>query len=63
MAKYLKYDESTGIITDGKGTVLTTLHGYSGIDIKESKSVDEMIKLKNAGFTAQEIIEMRKAGL
>ena len=32
-------------------------------EIEEQSSTDEMIKLKNAGFTAQEIIEMRKAGL
>ena len=60
---YLNYDPLTGIITDVSGNIVTTMSGYVPVTIDDSSSVDEMIKLKNAGFTAQEIIEMRKAGL
>ena len=60
---YLNYNPSTGQIIDATGYVVATMSGYPPVTIDDSSSVDEMIKLKNAGFTAQEIIEMRKAGL
>lgn len=61
--KYLEYNESTGEIKDSTGNFVTTLTGFSGIEIKESNDVDNLIKLKNAGFTAEEIIQIKKAGL
>ena len=63
--KYLKYDEISGQITDANGSFLHTATGFIGIEIdaESISSVDEMIKLKNAGFTAQDIIEIKKAGL
>lgn len=61
--KYLKYDESTGMITDSKGVVVTTLLGYSGIEVESDTSIDDMIKLKNSGFTAEEVIQIKKANL
>ena len=63
--KYLKYDEISGQITDANASLVYTLSGFIGIEIdaESSSSVDEMIKLKNAGFTAQDIIEIKKAGL
>lgn len=63
--KYLEYDEITGIIKDGGGLTVTTSLGYSGIEIEKEtiSTTEEMIKLKNAGFTAQDIIEIKKAGL
>ena len=63
--KYLKYDEISGQITDANASLVYTLSGFIGIEIdaESISSVDEMIKLKNAGFTAQDIIEIKKAGL
>ena len=61
--KYLKYDEQTGQITDAHGAIVYNISGYTGIEIKDSTNVDDLIKLKNAGFTAEEIIAIKKAGL
>tara|TARA_R110000744_G_scaffold380568_1_gene503239 strand:+ start:20708 stop:20902 length:195 start_codon:yes stop_codon:yes gene_type:complete len=61
--KYLNYDESTGIITDANGLILTTYAGATPVEIKESTSIDDMIKLKNSGFTAEEVIQIKKANL
>lgn len=61
--KYLKYDESTGMVTDSKGLVVTTMVGFSGIEIEANTSIDDMIKLKNSGFTAEEVIQIKKANL
>ena len=63
MKVILNYDELTGNITDSKGVYLFMYGGLSYDSVDDMTSIDEMIKLKNAGFTAQEIIEMRKAGL
>lgn len=61
MKTYLNYDESTGAVTDKNGLVITTFAGAVAVKIKESTSVDDMIKLKNSGFTAEEVIAIKKA--
>ena len=64
--QYLNYDPATGAVTDGIGALVTTLKGYAPIDIDskpESTSIDDMIKLKNSGFTAEEVIAIKKANL
>ena len=64
--QYLNYDSSTGNVTDATGCILATLPGFTPIEIKEepkSTSVDDMIKLKNSGFTAEEVIAIKKANL
>ncbi len=63
MAKYLKYDPETGMITDNTGMSVYTYVGAVPIEIKEATSIDDMIKLKNAGFTAEEVIQIKKSGL
>ena len=62
---YLKYDVITGMITDASGILVTTLMGFTPVDVKESTStsIDDMIKLKNSGFTAEEVIAIKKANL
>ena len=64
--QYLNYDTATGMITDNTGALVTTLMGYAPISIdsqSESTSIDDMIKLKNSGFTAEEVIAIKKANL
>ena len=61
--KYLKYDELSGEITDGNGGFVTTMLGFTGIEIKESGGVDDLCKLKNAGFTAEEMIDLKRKEL
>ena len=61
--KYLKYEPSTGNITDANGTLVSTMPGFIPIEVEQSTGVDDIIKLKNAGFTAEEIIAIKKASL
>lgn len=66
MNNYLKYDVLTGMVTDGTGALVTTLAGFIPVKIEElqsSTSIDDMIKLKNSGFTADEVIAIKKANL
>jgi len=60
---YLNYDPATGNITDGKGTMVTNMPGFVPVAVEEKSGVDDLIKLKNAGFTAEEIIALKKADL
>ena len=64
--QYLKYDPATGNITDNLGALVTTMSGWIPVEIDskpESTSIDDMIKLKNSGFTAEEVIAIKKANL
>jgi len=64
--QYLKYDVVTGNVTDNKGSLVVCMAGFIPIDIEQyevSTSVDDMIKLKNSGFTAEEVIAIKKANL
>ena len=64
MKQYLEYDQLTGNILDGKGLVVCTFLGYTPVSIEASStSIDDMIKLKNSGFTAEEVIQIKKANL
>jgi len=61
---YLQYDVGTGQILDAGGVLVSTLMGFSPVYIDEKSSgVDDIIKLKNAGFTAEDIIAIKKANL
>ena len=64
--QYLKYDPISGVITDNLGLMVTTMPGWGPVEIDdkpESTSIDDMIKLKNSGFTAEEVIAIKKANL
>ena len=64
--QYLNYDPVSGLITDNLGAMVTTMPGWVPVEIDnkpESTSVDDMIKLKNSGFTAEEVIAIKKANL
>lgn len=65
--QYLRYNPVNGDIYDKNNALVTTsMLGYDPIEIDskpESTSIDNMIKLKNAGFTAEEVINITKANL
>lgn len=61
--KYLKYDPVSGIITDGSGAHVATFPSFVPVEIDKNTSIDDMIKLKNSGFTAEEVIAIKKANL
>ena len=65
MSVYLKYNEGSGNITDANGTLVSCFKGFKGVDVDENKStsIDDMIKLKNSGFTAEEVIAIKKANI
>jgi hypothetical protein len=63
---YLKYDPTSGNITDDTGMMVACYPGAAPLSIDEkpeSTSIDDMIKLKNSGFTAEEVIAIKKANL
>ena len=62
MAKVLlDYDKSTDTVSAPDGSHIGVA---KGLELhKETSTVEELIKLKNAGFTAAEVIEIGKAGL
>ncbi len=62
--QYLEYDRVSGAIVDGCGTLVANFTGFVPIEVEESQSdIVNVIKLKDAGFTADEIIAMKKAGI
>ena len=64
MKKTLEYDYVTGVMTDKSNFVVGTYCGVISFDDEQSStSVDDMIKLKNSGFTAEEVIAIKKANL
>lgn len=63
MKQYLEYDPASGVILDSVGTVVHTIPGFSPIQLETNNKVNDVIKLKDAGFTADEIIAMKKAGV
>ena len=62
----INYEPLTGNITSDTGLVVATYVGLNHLEHKEkevSSTVDDLIKLKNSGFTAEEVIEIKKADL
>lgn len=60
----LEYDEATAQITDATGCMVGTWGGLKSFDsTNESVPASTLIKLKEAGFDAEEIIAMNKAGM
>lgn len=67
MKAIFEYEKVSGAITDSTGIVVY-MAGMIPFEDEEkeasqSNDIDGMIKLKNAGFTAEEIIAMKKAGI
>lgn len=61
----LNYDPGTGQISDDNGMIICSWAGLQAQEVKESNAsnsadIDELIKLKNAGFDTDDIVELRK---
>lgn len=58
----LNYDAVTGQITDNIGTILLT---WMGLENHQTKSgdVEMLVKLKNAGFETDDIVELHRKEL
>lgn len=60
----LKYDKDTGMLYEGDGA--TMIASWNGLEQFETEDIDSFVpidalcKLKNAGFTADEIVELRR---
>ena len=74
--KYLKYNEETGNVEDANGAPYYIGHSINAfilsdaeqafgrkLDKSEPLSIKEILALKEQGFDANEIIEMRKEGI
>ena len=64
MKVLLEYDPVSGVIKDKSNCAVGTWAGLVSFEQEStSTSVDDMIKLKNSGFTAEEVIAIKKANL
>ena len=62
--QYSKYDPLTGFIRDASNMqVGAAIPGMQPVTMDEHSTVDDIIKLKNAGFTADDIIAIKKANI
>jgi hypothetical protein len=63
----LNYDASTGFIYDANDVYIAsnlTLTPFDDIaDQKSGVAIDDLVKLRNAGFTTDEIIELKRKDL
>ena len=58
----LNYDPMTSQVTDNDGSLIAT---WAGLETHEAKNddVETLVKLKNAGFETDDIIELRRKEL
>lgn len=60
----LNYNPATGQITDNNSVMLFSWPGLDDHAVNESEAkatdIDELIKLKNAGFDTDDLVELRK---
>lgn len=65
MKAIFEYDSVTGQITDKNGlnTYMLGMVPFENEKESSENSISDIIKLKNAGFTADEIMQMKKLGI
>ena len=65
MKAIFEYDSVTGQITDKNGlnTYMLGMVPFKNEKESSENSISDIIKLKNAGFTADEIMQMKKLGI
>lgn len=70
MKVVLNYDKDTGMVQDNSGVYIgtwtnpTDIEGHKETDAADDQSIIEsIVRLKNAGCSVDEIIEMKKNGL
>lgn len=60
----LNFNEATGIITDATGFCVGSHSGVVPVKEEESRNtIDDLINLKAAGFTTDEIVELKRKEL
>lgn len=59
----LNYDEVTGNITDGTGISLAHYIGAVSVKDKVGSTINDLINLKAAGFTTDDIVELKRKEL
>jgi len=53
-----------GSVFDASGTIIATWPNLEHFGEHEDKtSIDDLVKLKEVGFTSEEIVEMKKKGV
>lgn len=56
----LNYDPTTGQVTDNNGAIIVTWMGLQDQQAEPEISVENLVELKKAGFSTDEIVELRK---
>lgn len=59
----MNYNSDTGDLTDKNGLFIISLQNLQAEKYEDQAGIDELVKLKNAGFTTDEIIELRRKEL
>lgn len=60
----VEYNESNGELTDAKGMVVGNWMGLDSFPEQEPETgLRDLIKLKDAGFTADDIVAMKEGGV
>ena len=64
MKVVVEYDPVTGTISDNEGTYIGCWVGLKHFEEGLSNSgVEVLIKLKDAGYTAEEVVQLKMGGL
>ena len=62
----LSYDDTTHMVYDANDIYIgcnTLLKPFEVTDVKSGVAIDDLVKLRNAGFTTDEIIELKRKDL
>lgn len=60
----LSWDDNTGMVYDAKEMYIGTNLSIQPFDDKpEGVAIDDLVKLRNAGFSTEEIIELKRKDL
>lgn len=62
----VNYEETNGTITNHDGTIIGSWLNLNCKDFEEEKKsngIDDLIKLKNAGFEVDEILKIKSSGV
>ena len=62
----LSFDDTTGFVYDANGLYIGSnlqLKSFEVTDEKSGVPIDDLVKLRNAGFTTEEIIELKRKDL
>lgn len=62
----LKYNEENGMVYDANEMYIgcnLSIKSFNMIDEQTTVPIDNLVKLRNAGFTTEEIIELKRKDL